>query len=356
VTSLLSDELDEVLSVTPGLWDDLRTAHIFVTGGTGFFGCWLLETLLWANDRLALRASVTVLTRSPRRFHRKAPHLAGHAAVTLLDGDVRTFPFPSGQFSHVVHAATDSSGFTGSEAELFETIVGGTERTLDFAARSGARRFLLASSGAVYGMQPPTLSHVPEDHNGAQTAEYNAYADGKRRAEALCAARAAASAIEPVIARCFAFVGPYLPLDAHFAIGNFISNRLRREPIHVHGDGRAVRSYLYAADLAIWLWTVLLRGQALRPYNVGSALAVSIAELAAVVASSESPVVPVQIAGALAAGSVHRYVPDVTRAEQELGLRVFTPLADGIRRTLRWHRGRDTGPATVGDGPMGRYS
>ena len=104
-----------------------RPAKVFVTGGTGFFGCWLLETLLWASDRLALGASATVLTRSPGRFHRKAPHLAGHAAVSVLEGDVRTFAFPSDQFSHVIHAATDSSGFTGSDAELFDTIVGGTE-------------------------------------------------------------------------------------------------------------------------------------------------------------------------------------------------------------------------------------
>jgi dTDP-glucose 4,6-dehydratase len=350
-------ELDEVLSLTPGLWDDLRGAHLFVTGGTGFFGCWLLETVLWANDRLELGASVTVLTRSPGRYSRKAPHLAGHPAVAVLGGDVRTFPFPPGRFSHVIHAATDSSGFAGTEAERFDTIVGGTARVLDFAACSGARRFLLTSSGAVYGMQPPTLAHMPEDYDGPPpVAEDKGYAEGKRRAESLCEARAASSALEPVIARCFAFVGPYLPLNAHFAIGNFIGNRLRGEPIHVRGDGTAVRSYLYAADLAIWLWTILLRGQALRPYNVGSPRAVSIAELAGVVASSELPAVQVQIAGAPVAGPVQRYVPDVSRAERELGLRLVTPLAEGIRRTLRWHRGQNPSSTTVDGGPMGRYS
>jgi dTDP-glucose 4,6-dehydratase len=142
-----------------------------------------------------------------------------------------------------------------------------------------------------------------------------------------------------VTARLFAFVGPYLPLDANYAVGNFIGNVLRNEPVHISGDGTPFRSYLYASDMAIWLWTMLLRGQSHRTYNVGSADAVSIATLAETVVRNTIPDTPVVIAGTPQEGAPpQRYVPSVDRAEQELGLSALVSLADGIRRTYNWHR------------------
>jgi dTDP-glucose 4,6-dehydratase len=339
----LAHDLDHVLAQTGRLWEELRGARVFVTGGTGFFGCWLLETFLWANDHLALDASVVVLTRNGNAFRSKVPHLACHPAVTLHDGDVRTFEIAGGTFSHVIHAATDSSSTLTDpdRLPLFDTIVGGTRRTLEFARRSGAKRFLLTSSGAVYGRQPPELTHVPEEYGGGSDPSHadQVYAEGKRAAEMLCALYADEH-LQPTIARCFAFVGPYLPLDGHFAVGNFIRDGLQGGPIRISGDGAPYRSYLYAADLAIWLWTILLRGRSMRPYNVGSAAQLTITELARLVAHAFAPVLPIEMARAPAAGvSAARYVPSVTRAEQELGLRPTVPLADGIRRTIGWHTG-----------------
>src|SRR5262245_51982937 len=79
----LAVELEHVVNNTRDLWDELRGERIFIAGGTGFFGCWLLESFLWANDRLHLDCQATVLSRSPGLFHAKAPHLADHKAVSL---------------------------------------------------------------------------------------------------------------------------------------------------------------------------------------------------------------------------------------------------------------------------------
>ena len=282
-SALPDRDLEHVLEHTGGVWDDLRGARLFVTGGTGFFGRWMLESFLKANDELGLSALATVLTRDPNRFAVAAPHVAGHDAVTLVPGDATDFAFPDGGCTHVLHMATEA-GSNLSPSASFRTAVAGTERVLAFAALRGARKLLLTSSGAVYGPQPPDLDRLPEDYAGAPspTDVASGYGHGKRAAEYLCSVAAAQTDLEAKIARCFAFVGPLLPLDANFAIGNFIRDAMDRDRIEVSGDGSPRRSYLYAADLAIWLWTILVTGGSGRPYNVGSEEDLSIAELAQV--------------------------------------------------------------------------
>ena len=153
--SPLQTDLDGILAQTPGLWDELRGARLFVTGGTGFFGRWLLESFVAANDALGLEASALVLSRSPDAFLRKAPDLAAHRALRFHAGDVRDFEYPPGEFRYVIHAATDSVFRPGvGRAALLETIVAGTRRVLDFAVRARTEKLLFVSSGAVYGTQP----------------------------------------------------------------------------------------------------------------------------------------------------------------------------------------------------------
>jgi nucleoside-diphosphate-sugar epimerase len=338
----LAEDLEHIFSHTHNLWAEVRGQRIFITGGTGFFGCWLLESFAWANDKLKLGATAVVLTRRPDAFQKQVPHLADHPAIQLYQGDVRSFAFPPGSFPFIIHAATESSARLLAEnpALMFETVVQGTQHTLEFARQCNAQKFLLISSGAVYGKQPSDLTHVPEEYGGAPdpTQPGSAYGEGKRAAELLGVIYARQFGIQTKIARCFAFVGPYLPLDIHYAIGNFIRDGLRGGPIAVQGDGTPFRSYLYAADLAIWLWTILFRGRSGRPYNVGSAEALTIAELAELVSHAFNPAVECQVAQAAAGQRPERYVPEVTRAAIELGLQPQISLADALQRTIAWRR------------------
>lgn len=339
---LSSIDLDLILHETQTLWTPMRGQRLFITGGTGFFGCWLVESFCHINRELALNASATVLTRRPAHFIAKAPHLAADPHVQLLAGDVRDFEFPTGGFPFVIHAATEASSRQAAEAplEMLSTILTGTERTLEFAATHGAARFLLTSSGAVYGRQPSTVTHLPESHGGAPDPldPGSVYAEGKRAAELMCALYQKTAGIECAIARCWAFCGPHLPLDAHFAIGNFIGNVLRREPIFIQGDGTPWRSYLYGADLAIWLWTMLFRAPSLTPINVGSGEDVSILELAQKVAHTLNPDAVIRVASTATPGaSPLRYVPSVARAKQLLGLEQIVSLEESIRRTAAWY-------------------
>jgi len=338
----LYPDLEHILEHTGDLWENFKGARIFITGGTGFFGCWLLESFIWANEKFGLNASAVVLTRNYEIFHHKAPHLATNPSVKFHIGDVRDFNFPKGEFSHIIHAATEASTKLNEENPLlmFDTIVQGTRRTLDFTVSCGVKKFLLTSSGAVYGKQPPDISHIPEDHNGAPdpTHTASAYGMGKRAAEHLCILYSKQHGIETKIARCFAFIGPYFPLDIHYAIGNFIRDGLKGGLIHVKGDGKPYRSYLYAADLTIWLWTILLQGEICRPYNVGSRNDLTIGDLANNVANVFNPKPEVKISKPSTSKiNVERYVPSVERAERELGLREGIGLKDSIKKTVNWY-------------------
>ena len=332
-------DLEHVLEHTRGLCEELRGQSLFITGGTGFFGHWLLESFTHANDVLGLRARATVLSRNPAVFARKSPHLAARPDLNWLTGDVRDFAFPPGEFAYVIHAGT-TSGTPVEPLEMFDTIVHGTRRVLDFAATHGTRKFLFISSGAVYGKQPPELTHIPEDYAGAPDLldTTSAYGEGKRAAELLCSLISRKNGFEVKIARCFAFVGPHLPLDAHFAVGNFIRDALAGGPIRVNGDGTPCRSYLYAADLTVWLWTILFAAPDGRLYNAGDDGAISISDLARAVAALHDPPLPVLVARASAPGErPARYVPDTSRAMSELDLRAYIPLADALARTYHWH-------------------
>jgi len=339
----LAGDLQHVLDHTRDVWSVLQGARIFTTGGTGFFGCWLLESFAWACDRLVVDASMTVLTRSPEIFRRKAPHLAEHPAIRLIEGDICSFGFPRERFTHVIHGAAHASANLNREEPLaiMDTIVDGTRRALDFAVEAQAGRFLMISSGAVYGSQPPEMTHVAESYNGGPevTDPRSVYGEAKRLAEQTCAVYADTHRLTCPIARGFGFVGPHLPLDTQFTIGKIIGDCLAGRDIEIRGDGRVYRSYLYAADLAIWLWTILARGQSRRAYNMGSERGLSTTELAEVVARELAPETAVRVTEQESRGAPERFVPETSRARKELGLCEWVTLEEGIRRTAMWARG-----------------
>ena len=340
----LAGDLDYILSQTKDLWEELRGKRIFITGGTGFFGSWLLESFCWANRALALNAEAWVLTRNPEAFEKKCPHLASDSSVKLYKGSAEMFDFPSGEFSHLIYAAVyNDAARHGIDSEILmvESMLKGLQHTLSFAVSHGVKKILLTSTGAIYGQPPRDQKHISEDFSGEcdPSDTRNAYREIRRIMETICAVFAHRYMIETKIARGFAFIGPYLPLSGQFAAGNFIYDGLQGRMITVKGDGTPYRSYLYASDMAIWLWTILFCGKSCRPYNVGSEEAITIKDLAYGIAKAFSPYPAVVIRGSAArAPRVEYYVPDTTRACTELGLRQTISLAKGIDKTISWFR------------------
>jgi nucleoside-diphosphate-sugar epimerase len=323
--------LDHILGRAATELEQLRGKKLFITGGTGFFGKWLLAALCRADAELDLELHASVLSRDPARFLREHPEAGAWPSLHFERGGVTDFSFGAARADYIIHAAADNTAFrtNAEEEERADAITAGTQRILDLARESGARRLLYVSSGAVYGTLAGQLSGAKEiDFASAQP--LTTYAAAKSQAEQLCED----SGLNFVTARAFAFLGPHLPLDAHFAAGNFLRDAMRGGPILVRGDGTALRSYLHPADLVVWLLRILLRGQRGRAYNVGSDETVSTAQLAQNIAAAVNPKPDVVIQSVQPQGSQNIYLPDIHRARAELNLDVAIPLADAIARTL----------------------
>lgn len=340
---LPQEDLDAAIDLAEDCFRSLRGARMFLTGCTGFFGVWLLETFRRADERLGLGLDLTLLSRSPETFVGQHPHLAADDRLRYLTGDVRCFDHPPGNFSHIIHGATTNARetFAGEDPfRKFDTVAMGTRRVLEFCDQRAVPDMLYVGSGAVYGRRTTPEPIVETDLLAPNPLDVGmTLGHAKRVAELFCAMTAARCPIRIKIARCFSFVGPQLPLDIHYAIGNFIADALAGRPITVTGTGRPVRSYLYMSDLVTWLVTILVRGESLRPYNVGSQDGRSMLELARVVATiADQSVVPLACPeGAPPTSAGDSYVPATDRAIEELGLRQSLPLELSIRKTLAYH-------------------
>ncbi|MDQ6624136.1 MAG: NAD-dependent epimerase/dehydratase family protein [Verrucomicrobiota bacterium] len=341
------EDLDHVAKLIGPCLSAWKGARILVTGASGFVGSWLVETFHHVNKALNLGSQLVGVGAPTDDFAARCPQLLGLDDVTMIRADTRRLvaefhaqlPAWGDRIDAIIHAAihVDSRTFDRQPLPTLETAVMGTWEALELARAANVRRFLFVSSGAIYGAQPRTSERLHEDDPvHLDCANYQSvYAEAKRVGETLCAGYLKEHGLPVTIARLFAFVGPHLPIDRHFAIGNFIRDALRGGPILIESDGTPLRSYLYAADLAVWLWTILFNGNLGRPYNVGSERAISLRDAAGLIAQIAPS--DVEVRGAPASGPASRYIPSTERARRELGLSETVNLEDALRRTLAWN-------------------
>ena len=322
-------------------WSELVGESIFITGGSGFIGLALLHSLIESNKKSNLNIRVTVLTRNISSFKIEHPEIVNSSLISLLEGDVRNFVFPKEKFSKLFHLATTSASETfNGEDQLrkYKTLVEGTERVLQFAAFSNVKKIVFTSSGVVYGDLPEGIKSVSETYFGSPdtSSPSSALAQGKRSAEFLISYYADKFGFDFVIARCFSFVGPNLPLQLHYAIGNFVFDAMHNETINIKSDGKACRSYMDVNDLTVWLLSFMSINCKHKIYNVGSNESLSIIDLAKKIQKIISPNKKIVIEGdtSHSVGNFSRsyYVPNIDRAKNEFNLDIWIDLDLSIKR------------------------
>jgi dTDP-glucose 4,6-dehydratase len=328
------EDIQEIVDRTKSILSELEGKKIFLTGGTGFFGKWILEYIKFLNESKRLDIQLIILSRNPDRFKKQNKELANTEGFVFQSGDIRSFKHTHEEVDYIIHAATDASATINKENPelMFESIAEGMNNLLEYAKFCRPKRILMTSSGAVYDPIGPDETFM--ESNKFNLAATTVYGEGKRKAEQMGFEFCSRAGIDFINARCFAFVGPYMPESSTYAIKNFIDNIKNQEDIIIKGDGTPLRTYMYASDLIVWLFTILIKGRSGESYNVGSDEVISMKDLAHKLSnySKKSNVVIESIGSVGVAGN--RYIPSIEKAKRELGLSVEVSLNDAIEKML----------------------
>ena len=341
--TLVRADVETVLAGRVGALEALRGQRLYISGGTGFLGTWLLEVLSVLNAQHGFGLKVTVFSRNARAFAQRWPHLGGLDWVHFQEGDIRYLSELPRDTGYIIHAAalTDRRLFASQPSAVAETNGMGTLRILRAAnLLEDLRKFVLMSSGLVYGQQPWEKPDVAEDYAGPlRSNDVNAvYAESKRFAEMIAQCAISESKLPIVTVRPFAFVGPYQSLELPWAVTDFIRDSLAGGPIRIMGDGATVRSIMYASDFAFGVLSALVQGKPRETYNLGSPEAVDLGSLARMITQFFSPVPEIRTRLGQVGHDRTRLVPSMERAVADLNLKMTVPLSEALQRTIMWNQ------------------
>ncbi len=341
--SIVEQDLDAIFQADLP-WEQFDGKTVLVTGANGFLPAYLVETLLFRNERLGRTATQVIgLVRNEEKARRRFAHYSDRSDLRFVAGDVSEPLAYDGPAEVIIHAASQASPkFYGTDpVGTLSANVLGTHHLLQFAKAHGTERFLFFSSGEVYGQVNDQQIPTREEDYGLvdPTQVRSCYAESKRMGENLCVSWQHQYGVPAVIVRPFHTYGPGMALDDGRVFADFVADIVAGRDIVMKSDGRAERAFCYLADATQGFWTALLRGEPGQAYNIGNPSAsVSILRLAETLAGlfperglrvvRQEPTVDIALPGA-----VQRSIPSIAKAEG-LGWHPAVGLETGFRRTV----------------------
>ncbi len=280
-------DVNHVYDSCSEVWPKLENSKILVMGGTGFIGRWIVASLGFAQ-LLGHAIDITVMSRNSRAYFEEFS--SEGFKITWLDHDVsRNENLEIQKFDFIINGATPSSAKTGAvdPKYVYESIVLGNSSILD-SSRNLNFRYLFLSSGAVTQLEnsEPNFDRELCEFEHLESLS-TAYAHGKRFAEIDITSAIKSKKLNAQALRLYAFAGPGLPLDQHFAAGNFMLNYLKSEPIEVKGNPNTKRSYMYPADLVMHIIRSLTSNET-ETMEIGSTEIISMSEFAALISDGNA--------------------------------------------------------------------
>lgn len=310
--------------------------HYLVTGGAGFIGSHLVETLLGQGHQ------VTIIDDFNDFYDPgiKRLNISGFQdRITIIEGDIRDTDliermFSKGKFDAIVHLAARAGVRPSIEAPklYLTTNVDGTFNLLEACRKHGVNDFIFASSSSVYGVNPK----VPFAETDALTRTISPYAATKLAGEQLCSNYSHLFGIRCMCLRFFTVYGPRQRPD--LAISKFTKNILSNVSIQQYGDGTTARDYTYVEDIVSGIIAAAnYRESDFEIFNLGGSATTTLAELIKLVEGACEKEAIIEVTGDQP-GDVPRTYADVSKANSLLGYSPKTPIAEGIKKYVEWFK------------------
>ena len=309
--------------------------NLLLLGGSGFFGKSIVNFLIKLKVEYDIQINLTILSRNAKKFM-KEYNLQRFNWIEFIDSDITDLKIDLNKYSRIIHAATPSHNIDDMSAkDRYEFILSSTNKIIEKLSKSN--NILFISSGDVYA-DFSRKNAESSNINSSSDINMHAYSLAKVKSENLFINVSKDMGLSVKIARCFAFIGEYLPLDAHFAIGNFVKNCIDNRDIIINGDGKTIRSYMYQDDLAYWLLYLLYSDTANLITNVGSDDSISIFDLAKKVKLLTNSDSKIKVLNNQLENTRRFYVPDIKMARESYHLAPWTSLDQSIKKTYEYHK------------------
>ncbi len=331
------EDLEFVSKNGESAFNQLRGQKILIIGSTSFVGMWVTEAILYADIKLNLGISITIISRNKQKTIERFGSFISSGKISPIYKSLQEVQKSELLgINQVVNLATLTDTSSG-DLQLIANIQM-FQQFWNLLDSSSVKNILFTSSGAVYGKNSEELLHLKEEDSSNINNNYKnlGYGLGKISSEFLGFQWAERDNFNFKVARLFSFSGAFLPLNSNYVIGNFIKNVIDDEPILLKNPGKVYRSFLYGADMALWLWKILVEGSNC-VYNVGSDKEVSTIDLATLISDLSFKNQKVIIMTENVQNN-ESYVPNIEKIKNQLSVDINYNLNDGIIKMLNWYR------------------